>query len=244
MARLGLLAGGQVGVGGAHGGDRLHAGEGVGEGLDALGPQALQLLAPGGDQVVQGPRGELVGRLSALGHGRRLRGPAVGPRPAHLSPMSILVIFSLRAGPRGTDTETTSLRLRPISARPTGDSLDSLFSVGLASAEPTIVYLVDLPVFSSLTWTIEPTCTTSVVTSLASMTVARRSFSSSWAMRCSSIACSFLASSYSEFSAMSPNSRASLMRSATSRRLSVESSSSSSLSFFSPSGVRMTSLGM
>ena len=71
-----------------------------------------------------------------------------------------------------------------------------------------------------------------------------RSRSSSCRMRCSSIACSFLASSYSEFSEMSPNSRASLMRSATSRRFSVERSSSSSLSFCRPSGVRMTSLGM
>ena len=45
-----------------------------------------------------------------------------------------------------------------------------------------------------------------------------RSLSSSWAIRASSIACSFLAWSYSAFSLMSPNSRASLMRSATSRR--------------------------
>ena len=63
-------------------------------------------------------------------------------------------------------------------------------------------------------------------------------------MRASSMACSFLASSYSEFSEMSPNSRASLMRSATSRRLSVDRTSSSSWSFSSPSGVRMTSFGM
>jgi hypothetical protein len=56
------------------------------------------------------------------------------------------------------------------------------------------------------------------------------------AIRDSSIACSFLASSYSEFSEMSPNSRASLMRSATSRRLTVESSSISAFSFSSPSG--------
>ena len=73
------------------------------------------------------------------------------------------------------------------------------------------------------------------------MTVAERSLSSSEAMRDSSIACSFLASSYSEFSEMSPNSRASLMRSATSRRFSVERCSISALSFSSPSGVRMTS---
>ena len=75
----------------------------------------------------------------------------------------------------------------------------------------------------ALTVTVVPTWTTSVVMSLASTTVAERSFSSSAAMRDSSIACSFLASSYSEFSEMSPYSRASLMRSATSRRLTVVS---------------------
>src|SRR5436305_12270516 len=63
-------------------------------------------------------------------------------------------------------------------------------------------------------------------------------------MRLSTIACSFLASSYSEFSEMSPNSRASLMRSATSRRFVVERWSISCLSFSSPSGVRMTSFCM
>ena len=76
----------------------------------------------------------------------------------------------------------------------------------------------DLPVFSSLTCTSVPTCTLSVGMSFVSMTWAPRRRSSSCAMRDSTIACSFLASSYSEFSAMSPNSRASLMRSATSRR--------------------------
>ncbi len=76
------------------------------------------------------------------------------------------------------------------------------------------------------------------------MTDAERSFSSSDAIRASSIACSFLASSYSEFSEMSPNSRASLMRSATSRRLIVERCSISSLSFSSPSGVSRTSFCM
>ena len=62
-----------------------------------------------------------------------------------------------------------------------------------------------------------------------SITVALRSFSSSVAMRASSMACSFLAWSYSAFSLMSPNSRASLMRSATSRRLVVRSCSISAL---------------
>ena len=76
------------------------------------------------------------------------------------------------------------------------------------------------------------------------MTDAERSLSSSDAIRASSIACSFLASSYSEFSEMSPNSRASLMRSATSRRFSVDRYSISCLSFSRPSGVRMTSFCM
>ena len=58
------------------------------------------------------------------------------------------------------------MRLWPISARPTGDSLESLLSAGLASAEPTIVNFCDLPVFSSLTWTTEPTWTASVEMSL------------------------------------------------------------------------------
>ena len=53
------------------------------------------------------------------------------------------------------------------------------------------------------------------------ITRAERSRSSSWAIRCSSIACSFFASSYSAFSVMSPNSRATRIRSATSRRFSV-----------------------
>ena len=50
------------------------------------------------------------------------------------------------------------------------------------------------------------------------------------AMRASTMPCSFLASSYSEFSEMSPNSRATRIRSATSRRRSVESVAISSLS--------------
>ena len=138
-------------------------------------------------------------------------------------------------------TLTASPFLRPSSALPTGDSLESRLLAGSASVEPTIVYVDDLPESSSLTWTSEPTRTTSLSSSEASITEAERSLSSSVAMRASSIACSFLASSYSEFSEMSPNSRASLMRSATSRRLSVERYSISSLSFSRPSGVRRTS---
>ena len=89
--------------------------------------------------------------------------------------------------------------------------------VGLRRADDLVA--TDWPDFWSLTWTRQPTETTSVSIFFSSMTVALRSFSSSWAIRASSIACSFLAWSYSAFSLMSPNSRASLMRSATSRRL-------------------------
>ena len=60
-------------------------------------------------------------------------------------------------------------------------------------------------------------------------------------MRASRWACSFFAESYSAFSAMSPNSRASRIRSAISRRLSFERYSISAWSFLYPSGVRMTS---
>ena len=131
------------------------------------------------------------------------------------------MIFSLRS-PLGVENTTSSPRLWPSSALPIGDSFESFISAGLASAEPTIVYLVDLPP-SSLTWTTEPTRTTSVPRSEESITVAERSLSSSDAIRASSIACSFLASSYSAFSEMSPNSRASLIRAATSRRRVVVS---------------------
>ncbi len=73
----------------------------------------------------------------------------------------------------------------------------------------------------SFTW--EPTETpTSFAMSFFSITRADSSRSSSVAIRCSTRACSFFASSYSEFSAMSPNSRATRIRSATSRRFSVE----------------------
>src|SRR3954466_5343270 len=79
------------------------------------------------------------------------RGRAVGPRAAVVVGLggqrSIFVILSLRCGPRGTGTDTTSLRLCPSSALPTGDSFDSFISLGFASAEPTILYLTDFSVF-------------------------------------------------------------------------------------------------
>ena len=55
--------------------------------------------------------------------------------------------------------------------------------------------------------------------------------SSSVAIRASRWAWSFFAESYSAFSAMSPNSRAMRMRSATSRRRTVDNSSISAWSF-------------
>ena len=84
---------------------------------------------------------------------------------------------------------------------------------------------------TSRSFTCEPTDTTSLATSFFEMTRALANFSSRTAMRCSSSAWSFLASSYSEFSAMSPNCRAMRIRSATSRRLSFDRNSISSLSF-------------
>ena len=86
---------------------------------------------------------------------------------------SILVILSLRFGPRGTSTVTTSPRLWPTSALPIGDSFESLLSAGSASAEPTIWNFFESPDFWSLTWTRTPTETTSVLTWFSSTTVAR-----------------------------------------------------------------------
>src|SRR5439155_3954083 len=102
----------------------------------------------------------------------------------------------------------------------------------------------DLPDFWSLTRTCEPIDTTSLSAFFSSTTVALRSLSSSAEIRASSMACSFLAWSYSAFSAMSPNSRASFIRSATSRRFSVRRNSISLFSLSKPSGVRTTSLGI
>jgi hypothetical protein len=65
-----------------------------------------------------------------------------------------------------------------------------------------------LPVPTSVNVTVMPTWTWSVDSAFASTTWADRMRSSSRAIRDSSMACSFFASSYSEFSEMSPYSRA------------------------------------
>ena len=51
--------------------------------------------------------------------------------------MSMILNVSL---PRGAATSTVSPFLRPMIALPTGDSFESLFSVGSASALPTMWY--------------------------------------------------------------------------------------------------------
>src|SRR3954452_13876799 len=153
------------------------------------------------------------------------------------------MIFSL-IEPAGAATSTVSPFLCPSTARPTGDSFESLFAAGSASADPTISYSSLSPPSTYFTLTLVPTLTTSVPTAAVSITRAERSCSLSRAIRASSSACSFFASSYSEFSEMSPNSRASRIRSATSRRLTVSSSSICSLSFSNPARVRMTSFSI
>src|SRR5579862_6169308 len=150
--------------------------------------------------------------------------------------MILKVIF-----PRGAATSTVSPFLRPMIAFPTGDSFESLFSAGFASAEPTMWYSTVLPALTSRSRTFVPIETSPDLISFFVTTRAFFSRSSSIAMRASRCACSFFAASYSAFSAMSPNSRAVRIRSAISRRLSFDRYSISSLSFSKPSGVRMTS---
>ena len=150
-AILGLGAGGEPLVRGANLGDLRAPLVRMRERLDARFAQPLQLLAPLGEEVWT---------LSA----RRSRHSRSGEPIAGLAQAaSILVIFSLRFGPRGTSTLTTSPRLWPTSALPIGDSLESLSSVGSASAEPTIWNFFESPDFWSLTWTRTPTETTSVL---------------------------------------------------------------------------------
>src|SRR5205807_2412485 len=117
------------------------------------------------------------------------------------------------------ETSTVSPFLWPMMALPTGDSFDSLCSAGFDSAEPTMWYSIVSLAATSRSFTFDPTDTTSLAMSFLVMTRASRSRSSSVAILCSSSICSFFASSYSAFSAMSPNSRATRIRSATSRRL-------------------------
>src|SRR3954452_15198640 len=162
----------------------------------------------------------------------------VGRRAEGMSPYPIATIFNSRA-PRGVSSLTVLPTRPPTSALPTGESIDSLPSAGAASGADTSVYVVCLPEPVSSTSTRLPNPTTSVWTStsrtsaLSSCSRIRRIFVS----RC---AWSFLASWYSEFSLRSPHSRAVLMRSAISLRLTVSRCSSSACSACCASAVMRT----
>ena len=64
--------------------------------------------------------------------------------------------------PRGATTSTVSPFFLPMIALPTGDSFESLFSAGFASAEPTIRYSTVCFAAMSRSLTFEPTETTSL----------------------------------------------------------------------------------
>src|SRR3954462_10267950 len=84
---------------------------------------------------------------------RRLR-EAFEHRAAYAALMSMILNFSL---PRGAATSTVSPFLRPVIALPTGDSFESLFSDGSASAEPTMWYSTVLFALTSRRRTFVPT---------------------------------------------------------------------------------------
>src|SRR5260370_690611 len=148
-------------------------------------------------------------------------------------------MISILVEPPGVTTETSSPTCLPRRALPAGDSSEIRPLLGAASAEPTIVN-ASSP-YSSWTFTVEPTSTTPL-TCLPSVMLAFRTSFSSRRIRPSTKPCSFLASSYSAFSLISPNSFAWRMRSATSGRRLLRSTSSSACKRFRPSCVRYTTL--
>src|SRR2546429_3049467 len=148
-------------------------------------------------------------------------------------------MISILVEPPGVTTETSSPTCLPSSALPTGDSSEMRPLLGSASAEPTMVK-ASSP-YSSCTFTVDPT-STMPLTCLPSMMLAFRTSFSRRRTRPSTKPCSFLASSYSAFSLMSPNSLAWRIRSATSGRRLLRSTSSSAWSRFNPSCVRYTTL--
>src|SRR3954454_13707369 len=74
--------------------------------------------------------------------------------------------------PRGAVTSTVSPFLWPMIALPTGDSFESLFCAGFASAEPTMWYSTVCLAATSRSFTFEPTETTSFATSFLLITLA------------------------------------------------------------------------
>ena len=116
-ADVGLLAGFESLVRSLGVGDRRDVRVGVRERVDPRLPQCLELAAADGEQIA----------------GLRVHAT------------SILVTVSSRCLPLGSITVTASPFLRPTSALPTGDSLESRLADGSASVEPTIVYVSDFP---------------------------------------------------------------------------------------------------
>src|SRR5436189_3106600 len=72
--------------------------------------------------------------------------------------------------PRGASTSTVSPFFLPMIALPTGDSFESLFSAGFASAEPTMRYSTVCLAPRSRNRTLEPTDTTSFAMSFLLIT--------------------------------------------------------------------------
>ena len=110
--------------------------------------------------------------------------------------------------PEGTSIFSLAPALAPISFLPMGDWSDILNVSGSASLEPTMLYSTSAPL-AVLTFTTEPMLTTLVSTFSSSMIFACLTSSSSSFILASTLACSFLAASYSAFSERSPNDLAS-----------------------------------
>ena len=136
--------------------------------------------------------------------------------------------------PAGISTSTTSPVCAPISAFPTGDSLEILPSRLLASVEPTIFSSMSSSNSKSCTLTLHPTLILSRSTSSSTTTSAFFKIFSISSIRASMSLCSSFAASYSAFSDKSPCSLASLIFSATSFLFTTFKSCSSSSYFLSP----------
>ena len=136
--------------------------------------------------------------------------------------------------PAGISTSTTSPVCAPISAFPTGDSLEILPSRLLASVEPTIFSSMSSSNSKSCTLTLHPTLILSRSTSSSTTTSAFFKIFSISSIRASMSLCSSFAASYSAFSDKSPCSLASLIFSATSFLFTTFKSCSSSSNFLSP----------
>ena len=133
--------------------------------------------------------------------------------------VSILVIFSFFFGPRGTSTVTISSRLLPEQGAADRRLVRELLlgRVGLGRADDLeLLRLLGLLVLDVDDDADRDRVGVEVLRRRSGSPCAGAPRASRSAV--SSRACSFFASSYSEFSVMSPNSRASLIRSATSLR--------------------------